>query len=46
MIRFYNGKLLRFEGGVSLSDYEVWVDGSRICYVGPKKAILQGMQVF
>ena len=37
MIRFYNGKLLRFEGGVSLSDYEVWVDGSRICYVGPKQ---------
>ncbi|MBQ1236354.1 MAG: amidohydrolase, partial [Oscillospiraceae bacterium] len=37
MIRFYNGKLLRFEGGVSLSDYEVWVDGSCICYVGPKK---------
>lgn len=37
MIRFYNGKLLRLKGGVSLTDNEVWVDGSRICYVGPQK---------
>ena len=37
MIRFYNGRLLRLKGGLSLSDNEVWVDGSRICYVGPKK---------
>ena len=38
MIRFYNGKLLRLKGGVSLTEDEVWVEGSRICYVGPKKA--------
>jgi len=37
MIRFYNGKLLRFGGGLSMSEDEVWVEGSRICYVGPKK---------
>ena len=37
MIRFYNGRLLRLKGGVSLSEDEVWVDGSRISYVGPKR---------
>ena len=34
MIRFYNGKTL--ENG-ALTDNEVWVDGSRIAYVGPAK---------
>ncbi len=38
MIRFYNGKLLRLKGGARISEDEVWVDGSRIVYVGPKKA--------
>ncbi len=38
MIRFYNGKLLRLKGGVQLSEDEVWTEGSRIVYVGPKKA--------
>lgn len=37
MIRFYNGRLLRLKNGLSLTEDEVWVDGSRICYVGPKK---------
>ena len=37
MIRFYNGKLLRLKNGVKLSEDEVWVRGSRIVYVGPKK---------
>ena len=34
MIRFYNGKTLRFEGGAHLTDEEVWTDGGRIVYVG------------
>ncbi len=34
MIRFYNGKILRFEGGAHLTDEEVWTDGGRIVYVG------------
>ncbi len=36
MIRFYNGRTLCFgRGGAQISSDEVWVDGSRICYVGP-----------
>ena len=34
MIRFYNGKTLRFDGGARLTDEEVWTDGGRIVYVG------------
>lgn len=35
MIRFYNGRLLRFEGETPvITQDEVWTDGSRICYVG------------
>ena len=34
MIRFYNGKTLRFDGGAHLTDEEVWTDGGRIAYVG------------
>lgn len=37
MIRFYNGRVLQFEGGVHITDSEVWVDGARIAYVGPAK---------
>lgn len=44
MIRFFNGRLLRLKGGVSLSEDEVWVDGSRICYVGPKKDKMPGFE--
>ena len=38
MIRFYNGKTLRFDGGAHLTDEELWTDGGRIAYVGaPRK---------
>ena len=35
MIRFYNGKVMRFGGGLRVTDDEVWVDGNRIVHVGP-----------
>ena len=35
MIRFYNGKILRFDGGAHLTADEVWTDGAVIAYVGP-----------
>ena len=38
MIRFTNGRVLRFEGGMRLTGDEVWVDGVSIAYVGPAKA--------
>ncbi len=34
MIRFYNGKTLRFDGGAHLTADEVWTDGGAIVYVG------------
>lgn len=34
MIRFYNGKILTFKNGTEITDDEVWVDGSKIIYVG------------
>lgn len=34
MIRFFNGKTLRFGGGMRISDEEVWVDGGSIVHVG------------
>ena len=37
MIRFYNGKVMRFGGGLRLTDEEVWTDGKRIVYVGAPK---------
>ena len=37
MIRFYNGRVLTFSGGISIDNNEVWTDGGAICYVGPKK---------
>ncbi|MBQ9686059.1 MAG: amidohydrolase [Oscillospiraceae bacterium] len=40
MIRFYNGRLLRFTGGMRLTDEELWTDGGAICYVGPTPAAL------
>lgn len=36
MIRFYNGRVLSFGNGVEISENEVWTDGGKICYVGPK----------
>ena len=38
MIRFYNGRVLRFDDTAVLSGDEVWVDGGRISYVGPARA--------
>lgn len=38
MIRFYNGKLLSMNGGMHITEDEVWTDGAAVCYVGPKKA--------
>ncbi|MDO4983362.1 MAG: amidohydrolase [Eubacteriales bacterium] len=38
MIRFYNGKVLTFTDGISITDGEVWTDSDLISYVGPAKA--------
>ena len=35
MIRFFNGRLLRFGGGMRVTDEELWVEEGRIAYVGP-----------
>lgn len=34
MIRFFNGRVLTMDGGWDISENEVWVDGSTVCYVG------------
>lgn len=34
MIRFYNGRVLTLENNMEITDDEVWVNGSEICYVG------------
>lgn len=34
MIRFYNGRLLE---GAAVTENELWVDGDKIAYIGPKK---------
>ena len=34
MIRFYNGRVLRFQPKLPISTDEVWIDGSRIAYIG------------
>ncbi|MCM1497199.1 MAG: amidohydrolase [Clostridium sp.] len=37
MIRFYNGKVLTMNREMEIhEDYEVWVNGTQIVYVGPK----------
>lgn len=38
MIRFYNGKLLSFGGGIKISSDELWVEGGNIAYIGPYKS--------
>ena len=38
MIRFYNGRILRFSPAMTLTEDEVWIDGDSICYVGPARA--------
>ena len=37
MIRFYNGRVLRFDPELRLTEDEVWVDGGRIAYIGPAR---------
>lgn len=34
MIRFYNGKVMSFHGGLHITDDEVWTDGKVISYIG------------
>lgn len=34
MIRFYNGKVLTLKNGMEITDDEVWVDGSKIVFIG------------
>lgn len=34
MIRFYNGKVLSLKNGFEITDDEVWVDGTKITYIG------------
>ena len=38
MIRFFNGRVLRFAPEMRVTGDEVWVDGGRIVYVGPARA--------
>ena len=44
MIRFYNGKILSFAGGIKVSNDEVWVEGNRISYVGPAREDMPAFQ--
>ena len=37
MIRFHNGKVLTMDGGMTVTEQEVWTDGARISYVGPAR---------
>lgn len=37
MIRFYNGYILSFGGGMQLRSAEVWTEGNKIAYVGDKR---------
>lgn len=40
MIRFYNGRVLSFTGGLTVSENELWTDGEKISYIGPKPDVL------
>ena len=44
MIRFYNGRVLRFSGGMRMTEDEVWTDGGRISHVGPKPETLPAFE--
>lgn len=37
MIRFFNGRVLKMDGGFDISRDEVWTDGAEIRYMGPAK---------
>lgn len=36
MIRIYHAKILTMEEGKEIFDGEIWISGSKICYVGPQ----------
>lgn len=38
MIRFFNGRVLTMDGGVSVTEQEVWVKDDKIAYVGPARS--------
>ena len=44
MIRFFNGRALRFSGGMRMTEDEVWTDGGLICRVGPRPAELPAFE--
>ena len=44
MIRFFNGRTLRFGGGMSITEDEVWVDGGSIVHVGPAPEAMPAFQ--
>ena len=38
MIRFANGRLLRFSPALRVTEEELWTEGGRIAYIGPARA--------
>ncbi len=44
MIRFFNGRVLRFGGGMRMTEDEVWVDGGRIAHVGARPGTLPAFE--
>ena len=44
MIRFYNGRVLRFGGGMRVTEDEVWTEGGSICCVGSKPEVLPAFE--
>ena len=44
MIRFYNGYILSFGGGIKLRSGEVWTDGEKIVHVGNAPAVLPSFE--
>ena len=39
MIRFYNGRVLTLKDGFDITEDEVWVDGSKICFIGKNDSL-------
>ena len=37
MIRFYNGRILKLNGSLEITNEEVWTDGNKIAYIGNEK---------
>lgn len=37
MIRFYNGRILKMNGSLEITNEEVWTDGNKIAYIGNKQ---------